>query len=150
MNNALAALGLLVAGWLNQAAAQTGAAEAAAPRPLPVCALAPDDPTRLAVEPCRPAPPRQDRARRAVPQAVGRMPPRVAPPLAAAASPSTPSTPLTPSPQSSPLPPLPIIGCDSGGCRDAAGVRHNGGVGNATIDAGGRQCVRNGAWLQCY
>lgn len=140
------ALCLLVAGC---ALAQTRVDARAQPelagpptRQLPVCTLAADDPTRLAVEPCRPAPPRQGLPRRAVPQAIERMP-APAPPVAA--------YPLRPPPVVPAMPrtPLPLGGCDVGGCRDANGVRHNGGVGNVTLDPGGRPCVRNGAWLQC-
>ena len=50
----------------------------------------------------------------------------------------------------SPPAPSPQNGCDAGGCRDAAGVRYNGGVGNAVIGPDGKVCNRNGAWLQCF
>lgn len=106
---------------------------------LPVCTLAPDAPQRLVIEPCRPAPPPR---RRAVPQTIQRMPRQ---PVPAASLPA-------PAPAAVTVPgtPLPLNGCDSGGCRDAAGVRHEGGVGNATLDRNGRLCNREGAWLQCY
>ena len=48
-----------------------------------------------------------------------------------------------------PRAPQPIGACDTGGCRDAAGVRYNG-AGNATLDANGRICHRNGAFMQCF
>ncbi|MET3132154.1 hypothetical protein AAKU55_002424 [Oxalobacteraceae bacterium GrIS 1.11] len=118
---------------------------------LPVCTLAPDG--KLAVEPCRPAPPKG--ARRAVPQIIGRMPqqaPVPAPGLPPAygyrppAAPAPASAPVPPGPQL----PLPVLGCDLGGCRDPAGTRHDGGVGGATLDPSGRLCQRNGVWLQCF
>ncbi|KAB8054452.1 hypothetical protein GCN74_24540, partial [Janthinobacterium sp. FT14W] len=54
------------------ASAHAGAQEGAASQPLPVCQLDPRDSSKLAVEPCRPAPPVQPR--RAVAQVIGRMP----------------------------------------------------------------------------
>lgn len=116
---------------------------AAAQEPLPVCRLDPQDPTRLAVEPCATAPPVA--ARRAVPQVIGRMPAAPSP------SPVIPYQAVPPAGHS-PVPgaPLPVNSCDSGGCRDASGMRHDGGVGNATLDAKGRICHRNGAFLQCF
>ncbi|WP_219117516.1 hypothetical protein [Janthinobacterium sp. UMAB-56] len=113
----------------------------AVPDPLPVCRLDPRDSGKLAVEPCRPAPPVQPR--RSVAQVIGRMPAQPAPPL-------VPMAPLPPSP-AVPLPgaPQPIGACDTGGCRDAAGARYNG-AGNATLDANGRICHRNGAFMQCF
>ena len=61
-----------------------------------------------------------------------------------------PMAPLPPGP-AVPLPraPQPIGACDTGGCRDAAGARYNG-AGNATLDANGRICHRNGAFIQCF
>ena len=117
------------------------AQEQAAPAPLPVCQLDPRDSGKLAVEPCRPAPPVQPR--RSVPQVIGRMPGQPAPPV-------VPMAPLPPSP-AVPMPraPQPIGACDTGGCRDAAGARYNG-AGNATLDANGRICHRNGAFIQCF
>ncbi|MGK5061678.1 hypothetical protein [Janthinobacterium sp. LB3P112] len=109
--------------------------------PLPVCRLDPRDSGKLAVEPCRPAPPMQPR--RSVAQVIGRMPAQPAPPV-------VPMAPLPPSP-AMPMPrvPQPIGACDTGGCRDAAGARYNG-TGNATLDANGRICHRNGAFMQCF
>ena len=43
------------------AGGHAGAQERAAPEPLPVCQLDPRDSSKLAVEPCRPAPPVQPR-----------------------------------------------------------------------------------------
>ena len=119
------------------------AQEPAAPaESLPVCQLDPRDSGKLAVEPCRPAPPVQPR--RSVAQVIGRMPvQRPAPPV-------VPMAPLPPGP-SVPMPgaPQPIGACDTGGCRDAAGARYNG-AGNTTLDANGRICHRNGAFIQCF
>lgn len=119
------------------------AQEPAAPdQQLPVCQLDPRDSGKLAVEPCRPAPPVQPR--RSVAQVIGRMPvQRMAPPV-------VPIAPLPPGP-AVPMPgaPQPIGACDTGGCRDAAGARYNG-AGNATLDANGRICHRNGAFMQCF
>lgn len=112
---------------------------------LPECALAPGDPPRLAVEPCRPAPPRLTPPRRPVPQSIARMPQQAAPPVSA-----PPAAPAPALPAAVPGRPLSVNSCDIGGCRDAAGVRHEGGVGNATLDPNGRLCNRNGVWLQCF
>ena len=140
----LAALFMAAAGL---AGGHAGAAEQAAPagsltEPLPVCRLDPHDSSKLAVEPCRPAPPVQPR--RAVAQVIGRMPAqRTAPPVVSMAPlPSSPAVPMPSLPQ-------PIGSCDTGGCRDAAGARYNG-AGNATLDANGRICHRNGAFMQCF
>ena len=123
------------------AGGHAGAQEQAASDDLPVCQLDPRDSSKLAVEPCRPAPPVQPR--RSVPQVIGRMPAQPAPPV-------VPMAPLPPSP-AVPMPraPQPIGACDTGGCRDAAGARYNG-AGNATLDANGRICHRNGAFIQCF
>ncbi|MED5598994.1 hypothetical protein [Janthinobacterium sp. P210006] len=123
------------------AGAHAGAQEGAASGSLPVCQLDPRDSSRLAVEPCRPAPPVQPR--RSVAQVIGRMPAQPAPPV-------VPMAPLPPSP-AMPMPRAPqaIGSCDTGGCRDAAGARYNG-QGNATLDANGRICHRNGAFIQCF
>lgn len=123
------------------AGGHAGAQEQAVSDDLPVCQLDPRDSSKLAVEPCRPAPPVQPR--RSVPQVIGRMPAQPAPPV-------VPMAPLPPSP-AVPMPraPQPIGACDTGGCRDAAGARYNG-AGNATLDANGRICHRNGAFLQCF
>ncbi|MDQ4627708.1 hypothetical protein [Janthinobacterium lividum] len=111
---------------------------------LPVCQLDPRDSSKLAVEPCRPAPPVQPR--RSVAQVIGRMPAQSVPPVV----PMAPLPPLPPSP-AVPMPraPQPIGACDTGGCRDSAGARYNG-AGNATLDANGRICHRNGAFIQCF
>lgn len=131
---------LLFAGSAAWAAGQD-AAQAPA-EPLPVCRLDPQDNTKLAVEPCATAPPVA--ARRAVTQVIGRMPDtRMPPPVI--------HTQTVPPATHAPVPsmPLPVNSCDSGGCRDASGMRHDG-VGNATLDANGRVCHRNGAFLQCF
>jgi hypothetical protein len=108
---------------------------------LPLCQLDPRDSSKLAVEPCRPAPPVQPR--RSVTQVIGRMPAQLAPPVVPMAPlPSSPAVPMPHAPQ-------PIGACDTGGCRDAAGARYNG-AGNATLDANGRICHRNGAFMQCF
>ena len=130
---------LLFAGSANWAWAQDPVPD----EPLPVCRLDPQDNTRLAVEPCATAPPVA--ARRAVPQVIGRMPATQMPPPVIRYQSVPPAT-------HAPVPgtPLPVNSCDSGGCRDASGMRHDGGVGNATLDANGRVCHRNGAFLQCF
>ena len=71
-------------------------------------------------------------------------------PVHHSAPPVVPMAPLPPGP-AVPLPraPQPIGACDTGGCRDAAGARYNG-AGNATLDANGRICHRNGAFIQCF
>lgn len=137
MMPALACAVYLLAGghaWAQEPAAPTES--------LPVCQLDPRDSGKLAVEPCRPAPPVQPR--RSVAQVVGRMP------VHHSAPPVVPMAPLPPGP-TVPMPgaPQPIGACDTGGCRDAAGVRYNG-AGNATLDANGRICHRNGAFMQCF
>ncbi|WP_156894920.1 hypothetical protein [Janthinobacterium sp. 1_2014MBL_MicDiv] len=124
------------------AAGHARAAEPAPSEALPVCRLDPRDSTKLAVEPCQPAPPVQPR--RAVTQVIGRMPAqRAVPP--AVVMPSLPPSPAVPMPSL----PQPIGSCDPGGCRDASGARYNG-AGNATLDANGRICHRNGAFVQCF
>ena len=148
MATALAAL--LAAASIGGAAAQAPSASAAPQRaPLPLCALDPHDSTRLAVEPCRPAPPKQALPRRRVPQVIEAMPRQSAPPVFGYRPAAPPASPAAPGASAAPAP-LPVMGCDSGGCRDAAGGRHNGGVGNATLDPNGRVCNRNGPWLQCF
>lgn len=152
---ALCLLGAAVCGAGATAPDRADDADAAQPatvapavRQAPVCTLAADDPSRLAVEPCRPAPPGPGRPRRGVAQIIERMPP--SPPPVPAPMPGV--LPARPAPVAPAVPsaPLPATGCDVGGCRDAAGARHNGGVGNVTLDPGGRPCVRNGVWLQCF
>ncbi|MBE3028164.1 hypothetical protein GQ37_020710 [Janthinobacterium sp. BJB1] len=121
---------------------QAFAAAPAAPEALPVCRLDPHDSTKLAVEPCRTAPPVQPR--RPVAQVIGRMPAQgTAPPV-------VPTAPMPPG-LAVPMPGAPqaIGSCDTGGCRDASGARYNG-AGNATLDANGRICHRNGAFIQCF
>lgn len=127
---------------VQQAAAQPAAVQHATPAALPVCQLDPDDSSKLVVEPCQPAPPVQPR--RSVAQVIGRMPAqRTAPPVVA--MPALPPSPAVPMPRA----PQPIGACDVGGCRDASGARYNG-AGNATLDANGRICQRNGAFVQCF
>lgn len=135
---------LLLLWFAGSAAWASGQDAAQAPaEPLPVCRLDPQDNTKLAVEPSATAP--QVAARRAVPQVIGRMPATRMPPPVIHAQTVPPAT-------HAPVPgmPLPVNSCDSGGCRDASGMRHDGGVGNATLDANGRVCHRNGAFLQCF
>lgn len=140
------------------ALAQQGAANVAqavpeaieAPPDLPVCTLDPRDSNKLLVEPCRPAPPQG--TRRSVPQVIQAMPAQAARPvygLHPAPAPP-PFNPTGPGPTVGPAAPLPVNSCDIGGCRDASGARHDGGAGNATLDANGRVCHRNGVWLQCF
>src|SRR5471030_276849 len=136
----LALLG--IAGTLAGAAAQAVPTDLAAYAKLPICALSKDG-TRLAVEPCRTAPAKSPMPRRAVTETIDPMPrvtlarPAVAPRL------SVPSAPVfNRGPQA-------LVGCDAGGCRDASGVRHNTGSGNATVTPGGKLCNINGIWLQC-
>lgn len=117
---------------------------------LPVCSLDPANPDKLLVEPCRPAPPQG--TRRSVPQVVQAMPAQAVRPvygLHPAPAPP-PFNPTGPGPTLGPAAPLPVNSCDIGGCRDASGARHDGGAGNATLDANGRVCHRNGVWLQCF
>jgi hypothetical protein len=46
--------------------------------------------------------------------------------------------------------PIPLTACDAAGnCRDASGRQLHGGVGNTLLDANGRTCVRQGAFVQC-
>lgn len=109
---------------------------------LPVCQLDPQDSTKLLVEPCQPAPPVG--TRRAVPQVIGRMPATQMPP------PVIQYQAVPPAPSTAPSAPRPIGVCDAGGCRDAAGARYNTGTGNQSLDANGRICHRNGAFIQCF
>ena len=136
---------LLLAGgsaWAEPPAKSAEPAESAAA--LPVCQLDPQDSNRLLVEPCRAAPPVG--ARRAVPQVIGHMPAtQMPPPVLRYQAPSAVS-----SPTQTPGAPQPIGACDSGGCRDAAGARYNTSTGNQTLDANGRICHRNGAFIQSF
>lgn len=126
------------------------APEATEVQPLPVCQLDPQDSKRLLAEPCRPAPPVG--ARRAVPQVIGRMPatsmPATSMPPPVIHYQSVPPAPAAVS--QPPSSPRPLGACDSGGCRDAAGARYNTGSGNQMLDANGRICHRNGAFIQCF
>ncbi|MBC7860219.1 MAG: hypothetical protein H7Z39_15915 [Burkholderiaceae bacterium] len=79
-----------------------------------------------------------------MPLTIERMPPSIAPPTPIH-RPAPPPAPLTTNTS-----PLPLVDCAAGACRDAAGVRHEGGVGNATLDPNGRLCHRDGVWLQCF
>jgi len=139
----VAALALAgIAGPLADAAAQDVPTDLAAYARLPVCALSKDG-TRLAVEPCRTAPPKADMPRRAVPEMIASMPGVALARPAAAPRIATPdATVISHGPQA-------LIGCDAGGCRDASGVRHNTGTGNATVTPSGKLCNINGIWLQC-
>jgi hypothetical protein len=136
------------AGQADGAARQDARAPAADTLPLeqyarlPVCSLSADG-RRLAVEPCRTAPTRQPKARRAVTAILPAMPARPVP-RTAVAPPLPPSPPLRQAPR-----PVPVTACDAGGCYDAAGVRHTGAGGNATISPSGQLCLRDGVWLQC-
>lgn len=130
---------LLLAAGCARAGESAPVAEAAPA--LPVCQLDPQDSNKLLEEPCRPAPPVG--ARRAVPQVIGRMPAASMPP------PVIQYQPVPPAPVTVPAP-RPIGACDSGGCRDAAGARYNTGAGSQTLDANGRICHRNGAFIQCF
>jgi len=49
-----------------------------------------------------------------------------------------------------PQTPVPLGTCDPGGCWNSGAGRYNGGTGETFLDRGGRQCVRNGAWMQCF
>ncbi|MBA5690061.1 hypothetical protein [Rugamonas apoptosis] len=112
---------------------------------LPVCTLSADG-QHLAVQPCRTAPTRQPKARRAVTAIIPAMPPRPVPRVSVA----PPLPPLSPPPPLHQTPrPTPITTCDAGGCYDAAGVRHTGAGGNTTISPSGQLCLRDGVWLQC-
>jgi hypothetical protein len=116
--------------------------EAVPVQDLPVCRLDPHDSNKLAVEPCRPAPPVG--TRRAVAQVIGRMPPtQMAPPVVHFQT----MPPGSSAAVSRPL--VPVGACDVGGCRDSSGARYNG-AGNSTLDANGRICQRNGAFIQCF
>lgn len=134
-----AALGLALAGSTAPALAQSPAPpDLARPPQLAEC-----DARAAWRQRCADAKPAAPR-RRAVPLTIERMPPSIAPPA------STDRPALPPAPSATNTSPLPLVGCQGGACRDAAGVRHEGGVGNATLDPNGRLCHRDGAWLQCF
>jgi|GEM_PF-1258518 len=138
-----AALALVgIAGALPDAAAQDVPTDLAAYARLPVCTLDKDG-TRLATEPCRTAPTKADLPRRAAAEMITPMP------HVALARPAV--APRIPAPDTSLINhgPQPLVACDAGGCRDASGVRHNTGSGNATVTPGGKLCNINGIWLQC-
>lgn len=145
---------------------------------LPVCRLAPDG-RKLAVEPCRTAPPKRPMPRRPVPLAVepmGRMaePPAVAPPPVAPGPvlplvleprqpvPALPPSVLPPSVSNNPAPgafaapppgpgPLVPAHCGAGGCRDINGTFYGGAPGSVTVAPNGRQCVTSASGLvQCF
>ncbi|WP_300752743.1 hypothetical protein [Janthinobacterium sp.] len=143
--SALAVLMLCAAVAGGRAVAQeqpAAEAQASAAQDLPVCRLDPHDSNKLAVEPCRPAPPVG--TRRAVAQVIGRMPAtQMAPPVVHFQT----MPPGSSAAVSRPL--VPAGACDVGGCRDAAGARYNG-AGNSTLDANGHICQRNGAFIQCF
>ena len=113
---------------------------------LPVCQLSKDG-KRLAVEPCRRAPPRVPMPRRAVPLTVERMPgvqqaPQVAMPQV---PPSRPGGTLN-HPSGAPIP---TGACTGAGCYTPSGQVLPNGVGNTVVLPSGRPCNRNGAVLQC-
>lgn len=131
-----------IAGLASGAAAQDVPAALAAYAKLPTCSLNKDG-TRLAVEPCRTAAPKADMPRRAVTEMIAPMPS-----VALARPAAAPPAPVLGAPASS-RGPQALVGCDAGGCRDAGGVRHNTGSGNATVTPSGKLCNINGIWLQC-
>lgn len=131
---------LLVAVWALPGG--LACAQQAKGEPLPTCRLDPRDSSKLAALPCKRAQPTQPR--RSVAQVIGRMPAPGSPPPVVA-MPALPPSPAAPMPSA----PQPIGSCDIGGCRDASGARHDG-AGNASLDANGRICHRNGAFLQCF
>jgi len=121
---------------------------------LPPCKLS-DDGKHLAEEPCRTAKAREPVPRRAVPQAIERVPPAAG----KAASPAPPSRVLPTPPRqpqttpgtadSRPGAPIPTAGCDAGGCYGPGGQRYNNGPGATVVSPSGKLCSRNGAWIQC-
>jgi hypothetical protein len=63
--------------------------------------------------------------------------------------PPLPAPPPVPAPVG-PQTPVPLTTCDFGGCWNSGAGRYNGGTGDTFLDRGGHQCVRNGAWMQCF
>jgi hypothetical protein len=108
---------------------------------LPICTLSADG-KRLAVEPCRTAPPREPMPRRPVPQIIQPTPrmgvaPQVAMP---AMRPSQPLETLTHPPGA----PTPVIGG-----YDPGGTRLNNGAPGTVITPSGKTCTKSGGWVQC-
>ena len=104
----------------------------------------------VADKPAPPPPKKKPLKRRSVQQVIEPVAPVYRPTLTppSATPPVTlPSTGATTS--VSPPPPVQINSCDGGGCTDVNGVRHNGGVGNATVTPQGRPCTRVGTTVQC-
>jgi hypothetical protein len=148
--------------------AQPGRGDIEAYAKLPVCKLTPDG-RRLAVEPCRTAPPKRPMPRRPVPLAVEPMP-RMAEPAAlpppAASGPVLPLVlePRQPAPSISNIPapgafaapppgpgPLTPATCGAGGCRDSNGTFYGGPPGSVSVAPNGRQCVTSSAgFVQCF
>lgn len=129
--------------WAQQPAPAPSAEEYAK---LPVCTLSADR-KRLAVEPCRTAPPPVPMPRRSVTQIIQPMPrvtraPQVGMP---AMPPSTPIETLMRPPGA----PIPAANCDAGGCFGPGGARYNGAAGGAVLTPGGKLCNRTGDWIQC-
>jgi hypothetical protein len=138
---------------------------------LPVCRLTPDG-RKLAVEPCRTAPPKRPMPRRPVPQAIEPTPrlavpqpmPRAGdgPVLPLVLTPRPPVTAAPPSlsvnpppgafaaPPPGPSAPMPAL-CGAGGCRDAATGTFYGGAPGVTVSPSGRQCITSSSGLvQCF
>jgi hypothetical protein len=61
-----------------------------------------------------------------------------------------PPLPASMPPPTGPQTPVPLTTCDSGGCWNAGVGPYQGGTGGNLLDRGGRQCIRNGAWIQCF
>ncbi len=61
-----------------------------------------------------------------------------------------PPLPVPPPAPVGPQTPVPLTTCDPGGCWNTNAGRYNGGTGDTFLDRGGHQCVRNGAWMQCF
>lgn len=135
------------------------AKEKAAYARLPVCKLSADG-TRLAVEPCRTAPPRKEAPHRSVMPQMPRVPTVVQPanpqlvlPSAVLDSGRAPSTGASPaSPGTAGVAqdkrPIPVANCTPGGCTDIQGNRYIGSGGILTTP-GGKSCTNTGGWIQC-